>query len=310
MKTDLEILDLMQQDCLNAIPPFTASKNFWDNGQKQFEQHVRSEGVKVPETQFYNRRFSAAHPDHQFYNERGNGYQDVCRKMVQELKIDDLGRFLLSSTKPTNANNCVVDGLTVSFDHLNSLNSVRTILKNMPDLLEEPKVVLDLGAGWGRMGHVLLQLNPMITYCILDFPEVVAVSRRRMLDLFPEKDVVDYDSVRNWKSIGKFTRMHPFVFGTPQDLLKFLPNSIDLFISINSIQEMESGHRDMYLKILEDRVLNSYILASENAIHGRKEPLSTYQIPPTWGQSSYFQPGSMFWWPEYFQTFYSKIVPG
>lgn len=305
---DWDLLKLMQDDSRNVAAPFLASKNFWDNGQRNFRNWFLEQGIDKPEEKRYNEVFSARPPKHEFYRQRGKDYQDVCSKLVDCIKLNG-GEWILDLSKPSNANICNVGEKDVSFDYLMSVYSATTMTNNVPSLCEGKRVVLDLGAGWGRIGHVLMQINPELSYCILDLPEVMFVARHRLRELFPERNLIDYPVVKLTKLTHEFLTEKPsLIFGCTQNLLNFEPGSIDLFVSINSIQEMDVGSRDLYLAMLKERAMNAYVIASEKAIHNRGiEKCENFAWPSTWRQAHYKAPRSLFWWPEYFETVFVSI---
>ena len=91
----------------------------------------------------------------------------------------------------------------------------------------------DLGAGWGRMGYILKNINPKCSYVILDLPEPLLIASIRMSQLFPKLKFGTYEEVRNIIKISKkllFTK-DIWLMGT-QDLAKFDAKSIDVFINI------------------------------------------------------------------------------
>ncbi len=56
----------------------------------------------------------------------------------------------------------------LTWDYLITLDTIINIAEMYPQIVTDPCVIVDLGAGWGRIGYVLTQINDNISYHILD----------------------------------------------------------------------------------------------------------------------------------------------
>lgn len=56
----------------------------------------------------------------------------------------------------------------------------------------EPQVVLELGGGFGGLGHFLVRDNPDLTYVDVDLPENMALTAFYLLSAFPDKKIALY----------------------------------------------------------------------------------------------------------------------
>src|SRR5260221_2157909 len=189
-----------------------------------------------------------------------------------------------------------------------SVHSVTVMAKHVPGLLTDSKVILDLGAGWGRIGHLLLQANKDVTYVVLDLPESMMMSRHRLKQLFPEKQVLDYDELAAMNKITheSLSESPRLVFGGSHHLPKFSDKSIDLFVSINSMQEMDPGDQEQYLDLIENRTEFFYIMAHESPINKIEKTFSSYSWPKSWKQRHYVRAGKMFFYPDFFEAIFQS----
>ncbi len=97
---------------------------------------------------------------------------------------------------------------------------------------EPPRSFLEIGAGYGRTAYVMLSLFPDATYTIVDIAPAIDISRWYLGELFPPERVRFVD---------------------PSDVDSIETGSIDLALSISSLQEMTPATVASYLELI-DRV--------------------------------------------------------
>lgn len=321
---DSKLLETARADNARSGRPFTPSAALWRACINEHMSKITSEGLGIIEAQRVNERFSSRlDPDHRCYHEYSEHmlnmgsnmgpsnlktyYAVACWMLYQHVKANDDLQILQRSSS-TSANTCVIDGVSVSWDYLMSVASVQTMARYVPGLLTDPLVVLDLGPGWGRIGHVLLQVNPKLTYVALDLPESMMCVRHRLKQLFPNTNVLDYGYVAQQESLDHemLTKVPSLVFGGSHHLPKFAPDSIDLVISINSMQEMDPGDQEMYLNLFEARAKNAYIMAHECKINGQAKPLSQYVWPGSWERTHLVPAGKLFFYRDFFEVMFKR----
>lgn len=167
-------LAIMRADNLAAPQPFRASP-IWTSLARQFDIWLSFEGIKDVEYQKMNGFFASPLPD----NPKLLRY--ACYMLYQSLKARDKYKVLatVNSTadKPDSGIVFEFDGHMFSWDYLISVDSFYAICEVDPRIATDDIVVGDLGAGWGRIGHILKSVNPRLKYVVFDLPEVLLVSR-------------------------------------------------------------------------------------------------------------------------------------
>lgn len=283
--------------------PFQASQHIWAILRKQFDECIKTTGISSsPEEQFYNKYFSAREPSHKCYDEyakhiagqlnwkniKQSAYEYCCHSLLHHISIYYVGRSILEGTRPTKSHTIVLDTYAgqkkeVSWDYLMSVASLMTMVKHVPKLLSDDCTVLDLGGGWGRIGHVLLQINSKARYIDLDLPEPLMVAKQKLCHEFPH--------LKN-----------NMTFNIPEHLLTLDDSSIDVLVSINSMQEMSPGDHNRYLEIIGRKAKNMYLLAHENVHNGHKKEFISYEWPVSWKQKHFKK--EVYWWPGFFEVVY------
>lgn len=112
---------------------------------------------------------------------------------------------------------------------------------------DEPRVVLEIGAGWGGFAYQVKRLCPRTTYVIVDFPELFLFSATYLMTLFPEARFVFCDDARTERELADGVDAD-FVF-IPHTSLEHvdLPR-LDLTINMVSFQEMTAAQVEAYAR--------------------------------------------------------------
>jgi putative sugar O-methyltransferase len=157
-----------------------------------------------------------------------------------------------------------------------------------PEILTEKIIVADLGAGWGRIGYILKQINPKITYAIFDLPEPLLVAYTCLSSQLDEK-ILPYQDLRLKKTYTQdMLKEYGLIFGGPQDILRFKDKSIDIFINVASFQEMTKSQVDKYLDIIDQKVNGTLFIQQYyshpdlNRLFGTIKGLEEYNFNPSW----------------------------
>ena len=161
-------------------------------------------------------------------------------------------------------------GRLISQDIANSALEVSTIVDA---LTEDPASILEVGAGYGRTAYVLLNLFRAASYTIVDINPALEISRRYLTELFP----------------GRSLR-----FLSPDEAFELEDSSIDLALSISSLQEMTLKQVERYLGLF-DRVAaggNVYLKQWSSWYNPDDKitiTLDDYPVPPRWRMMFRFQ---------------------
>lgn len=172
--------------------------------------------------------------------------------------------------------------VTVNLDYLISVEELHFLRRNHD--FSSPSKIVEVGAGFGRTAHVLLELNPEIQkYRIVDLPETLKLSKSFLAEVL---------------SVANFRKLE-FVDASQQDTAPV--SSWDLFIQIDGFQEMTEATIAHYYNTLIEKSDAVYVsnpigkyppelagvqgldLAGYEAT--RKLGRSTFEIDP-WGDVS------------------------
>jgi len=194
-----------------------------------------------------------------------------------------------------------VNGKILSWDYLISIDCVISIAEKYPKLINEPCVVLDLGAGWGRIGYVLKKINASITYVICDIPVSLLASQHYLPIVLPDETAFRYlDSRRRDEfTHDYFSKACGLHFLGSQDLARFARNTIDLFINIASFQEMTLDQVRGYFSIIDQTTRDALYI--QERYQGDELSRQLYPYNPKWRMA--FDRDIIFA-PNYFESLY------
>jgi hypothetical protein len=137
----------MRRDAKGAPMPFTPSR-LWREVIALFDQVFRTEGIKNPEHQYFNDRFSGFEVDHRLHRYACWMYRSLL------VSRDSFGllRRLSATCKEEDLFAYPMEGQLISTDLLLSVDDFYSLHELNAAIAREPLVVADLGAGWGHSG--------------------------------------------------------------------------------------------------------------------------------------------------------------
>ncbi len=145
----------------------------------------------------------------------------------------------------------VVEGRRLTIDLLQSVDEFYRIKDAMGFSQDDPIVFCEIGAGYGRLAHVVLAAMPNARYMIFDLPESLLLSQYYLTSLFPNSsallypDSVDAPDAKSQWSTARIT------FGLPHQLKSVAPHSVDVVINIYSFMEMSPQQVAAYFDAIE-----------------------------------------------------------
>ncbi len=142
------------------------------------------------------------------------------------------------------------DGRLVSQDLVNSVRERNVIVessdRNSGDRLQ---LIAELGAGYGRLGHVLLATTNC-RYVVFDIPPALHVSQWYLSRLFSEKRIFRFRRFRSYAEIAEELAQADIAFFTPNQLEMFPDRCFDAFVTISSLHEMRREQIDHFLRLM------------------------------------------------------------
>lgn len=284
--TDEQKILFDQASYENALAGFPfAPTEFWQKETSKFANEFRTNGIQNIFESHYNTRFHGIQKDDfrlygwfltVFYNLLRTrdtlGLFDRINSRISEAKITD------------KAPSMYINGKLIYTDLLFSIHDFYNIYELCPAVATEPIVVGDLGAGWGRIGHVLSQANPRATYIVFDIPSSLVVSSTTLPTLLPQTNIKRYQDSRGADELtrDKLTQHSIWILGS-HDLRRVQRGAIDILINVASFQEMPPNQVNAYITIFDEVIERGWVYLRNNNFSkfGLAEQ-SDYSIPARW----------------------------
>ena len=285
------LLDLMRSDNARAGFPFAASE-VWIREVGNFERVFDASGVDKVEHGYFNTRFSGVtRNDPRLYEWfistfyfllRGRDHLNILDK-VEATPADEAPHAVTRDGARVEFGVPVtIDGRRVSADLLFSVYDFYNLYELDPAVATDALIVGDLGAGWGRLGHLLLQINPRIRYLVFDIPESLLLSSDYLPRLLPG---VGHSRYTETRAVGSFTRDmlmgKALWFLASQDLARLPANAVDLMVNVASFQEMNADQVNRYLEIFDELALGGHVYLRNEYIGGASR-IDEYRFPEGW----------------------------
>jgi putative sugar O-methyltransferase len=113
------------------------------------------------------------------------------------------------------------------------------------------------------MPEALFACNPQATYLIFDLPESLLISSSYLPISHPNTEIIDYQSQKDHSTIGRDDLQPGQIwFCGSQDLQKLSPNTIDVFLSVYTFQEMQKYQVDTYFNLI-DHTTSGYFYTAQ-----------------------------------------------
>ncbi|MBX3203328.1 MAG: putative sugar O-methyltransferase [Labilithrix sp.] len=195
--------------------------------------------------------------------------------LLQTLEEPDLGQN----------DTVVVRGRRVSMDLLQSVDELYRLVEVMGWSREDPVVVCEIGAGYGRLAHVVLSAMPNARYFVFDLPESLLLAQYYLTTLHPDAQALLYpesaegDLERRWAEAR-------IAFGLPHQLRSLAPGSIDAVVNIYSFMEMAPPQVTAYFDLIERLDPKAlFIKQHKHEVNLLEDSLLTskgYPVRPSW----------------------------
>ena len=247
----VELLRLMREQNRQSHSPFKASA-IWLELSKRFDDWFWWEGIADVESQRLNNYFSSPAPtDPKLLR---YAMWMLYHNLKRRDELDLLSR--IPATASTESGLAFDFGKDrVSWDQLVSVDNLYSISEADRSLLTDAVVVVDLGAGWGRMGYALKKANPKCVYVVCDLPEALLVSSSYLPRILPGER---FHSFAANQAVSQFDadvfREGGIFFLGAEDLQRVADKSVDFVINIGSFQEMTLVQVDQYFQLIDAKL--------------------------------------------------------
>ena len=179
------------------------------------------------------------------------------------------------------------DGKLVSQDLVNSVLERNTIVEALGGAARSrPARIAELGAGYGRLGHVLLSTYSC-RYFVFDIPPALYIAEWYLTRLFPAARVFRFRMFGSWKEIASELEDAEIGFFTANQLEYFPARYFDGFVTISSLQEMRREQIAHFLDLMAARADEMIYLKQHedylNPYDGLRIRWSDYRLHSEWG---------------------------
>lgn len=182
-----------------------------------------------------------------------------------------------------------IEGIKVTHDKINSLIDYHSIY-SIPSFSKKNNIILEIGAGSGRVCDTILTFNKEFKYVICDIPPSIYVSYVRLKIAFPNKKIFLCFDIKDHINMMNSLKNNDILFIFPHQIEFFNKKTFDIFIANNCLHEMDKktikkymNYADIYSKYLFFKIWNKYkvpfsIIDNELSAHSNKN----YSINPKW----------------------------
>jgi len=287
--------NLMKADNQIASDLYKAGA-FWSKINQDFIDLIWAGALVDLRNQYFNRRFSGPDPCSR------QVYSALLWLYYSNLQQIDTDGFLKSAFEPFEggtADQELVDGRPMSLDFLQSIDEAYRLryawkLSKRPKL---PQIIVELGAGYGRLAYICRKMIPDCTYVILDLPEALICSSTWLNQVLPG-EVVPYTDSRHLTNFDRevLSSRKVWILSLHQ-IEQIAPGTVDAFINIYSFAEMPIQSINNYFSVI-NRIADGIFYSKQrklehNITDNIEVNLDTYPIQPHWNQL-FFQTSTLY----------------
>jgi len=253
----------------------------WRIISSMFRAMLRGFGLKNFKSTFG--RFLAAYEPHnpRYFEALHHVYWSALEKrdrwnLLPTLEEPDLGQN----------DTVVVRGRRVSMDLLQSVDELYRLAEVMGWSQNERVVCAEIGAGYGRLAHVMLQAMPNARFQIFDLPESLLLAQYYLTSLHPESKALLYPESADAADPKKAWADARIAFGLPHQLRSLARGSVDVVINIYSFMEMAPQQVAAYFDLIEQLDPKALYIKQHkhevNLLEGSLLTSKAYPVRPDW----------------------------
>jgi putative sugar O-methyltransferase len=214
-------------------------------------------------------------------------YREYLALMYEYALQRDCSGLLATLEEPTLGNPIRVqrNGRLISQDIVNSVRERNSILATMEAKSDARFVLAELGAGYGRLGYVMLKTTGC-RYFAFDIPPALYLSQWYLTALFPARRVFEFRRFGAFEEIESELSGAEIAFFTPNQLAKFPSAYFDVFAAVSSMHEMRRDQISHYMTLIGRTTKSAlylkqqkdYVNPVDNLIIGKDD----YPLPVGW----------------------------
>ncbi len=173
----------------------------------------------------------------------------------------------------------------ITQDLANSIREYNAILSDCKTLAGGRKRVAELGAGYGRLGHVFVS-DRRTQYFVFDIPPALLVSQTYLGAVHPDRSVFHFRHFDRFSEVSEELSSADMAFLTPNQIEFFPDGYFDIFASISTLPEMAANQIENYL-LQAERITSRYVYLKqwtewENPADGHRVDAETMRLGQAW----------------------------
>jgi putative sugar O-methyltransferase len=234
----------------------------------------------------------SCYPDYFIFKEPARAikrelYREYLALMHEYALHRDRSRLLATLEEPELGNPIRVrrNGRLISQDIVNSVRERNSILAAMEAGSDIHFVLAELGAGYGRLGYLMLKTTGC-RYFVFDIPPALYLSQWYLTTLFPERRAFRFRRFGRFDEIESELSLADIAFFTANQLAKFPPGYFDVFATVSSVHEMRRDQISHYMalmgrttkSVLYLKQQKDYVNPVDNLVIGKDD----YPVPEGW----------------------------
>ncbi|MBT8562122.1 putative sugar O-methyltransferase [Polynucleobacter paneuropaeus] len=157
-------------------------------------------------------------------------------------------------------------GKLISQDLANSIiewSSIREMCSGSAGMSN--KIIMELGAGYGRLAYVFLYANDCKKYIISDINPALSLSQVYLSELFHNRKIFKFRDFNNFDEIQEEFNQSEICFISPSQI-NFLPkNYIDITITISTLHEMNHEEIENYKNLFTNKTSENIYMKQWNS---------------------------------------------
>lgn len=153
----------------------------------------------------------------------------------------------------------------VTQDKISSLFEWHCIKKVPISFNIQDNIILELGAGSGRVAETILTLNKNIKYVICDIPLALWISYCRLREAFPVKKIKLCCDINSRDEIEKAINENEILFIFPHQINLFKEKIFDIFLAIDCLHEMDKKTISKYMDLVDKYSKYIYLTVREKS---------------------------------------------
>lgn len=138
-------------------------------------------------------------------------------------------------------------GRLISQDLANSVREANRLLAHLPAGAMPRPVVAELGAGYGRLGFVLVRALS-IRYWVFDIPPALFVAEWYLQNVLPGRRIFTFRPFDDFEAVRAELEESDVAFFTANQIALLPDASVDAFVNISSLHEMRQPQIEHYLQ--------------------------------------------------------------